>query len=381
MNVGTNVVIKTLMLGIGIQRAVNAREYGVRRYEEKIQKFLVALGSHKQMLRQHILQYLNSVFGSTREGAMYKDTLVKRLEQVESAYYCLCRDQNETKRKRHVLEFELKTKQVELERKMREDWIPYFDQATSVEITYQTKIKYLVNEIYSIMHSLYKIECKYESRYDEIIETEQAFIKELHDTILNMQQSNKMFQAPSRWGEYCEFVQKEKDIYDLYSDFRFLFHEGMHEKFSQGLVETSHVKEIDPYALPVRVIILSFLIGEQGHFNCKSGKDRTGELHDQIQEFAELREQFNEYPKQRVEKKLFNYHRQHIHTNIALNGGSLEIIKQNLGVPGSKADAAVSGRFKEGFYQKYKGLSNVDNLTYAPNLDYWKNWFNLSHAV
>jgi hypothetical protein len=378
INIGTNVVIKTFMCGLGIQRAINGREFGMRRFEQKVQKFLTSLGSHKQSIRKDLHLYLNQIFSSSREGSMYKDTLVKRLEQVETAFYCLCRDENLTKQKRNYLEFELKNKQAELEKRMRQDWLPNFDQATSVEITYQTKIKYLVNEIHTIMRNLYKIESKFESRYAEIIELEQLFIKELHSTVVTLQQTVKNFPLPPRWAEFCEFVQKEKDIWDLFSDLRYLYHEGMHEKFSQGLVESSHVKGVDPYAVPVRVNLLSFLIGEQSHFNCKSGKDRTGELTDQICEFAELREQFNEYPKQRVEKKLFNHHRQHIHTNIAMNGGSLEIIKQNLGLPGSKADASVSGRFKDGFYQKYKGLSNIDNTSYASNLEFWQNHFHCS---
>lgn len=38
---------------------------------------------------------------------------------------------------------------------------------------------------------------------------------------------------------------------------------------------------------------------------------------------------------------------------LAMNGSSMDIMRQNLGIPGSKMDAVISGRFLPGYYQKY----------------------------
>lgn len=151
----------------------------------------------------------------------------------------------------------------------------------------------------------------------------------------------------------------------MFEDLRHLYHSKSFESFAQGLVESNEVKEVDPYAVPVRIMLLSFVIGDQLHFNCKSGKDRTGIAQDQVQEYAELRALLNEYPNSRQEKKQFNDFRRMVFTNIALNSGSLEIIRQNLALPGSKTDATVSGRFMPGFYTRYRGLSTLSKATFA----------------
>jgi hypothetical protein len=375
INIGVNVVIKTFMCGIGIQRAINCRSNGMRLFERKVQKFRAALGRAKQNLRKNVIQYISNVFTvQSREGQIYRKRLMDRISRVEQVFILLVQEEAATTREVSMMDYEFSQKQKELETRIK-TWMENFDSITSVEYQYQMHIKSLVNELLALHKRIWQAEKKWEVRYDELVEVETTFVQELFTSVLTIQQSgNANFPQPPQWIEYTEMVKKERDLQELYNDLRFLYHNGLHEKWTQGVVETDEVKDIDNYSVPVRIIMLSFMIGEQAHFGCKSGKDRTGEAQDQCMEFAEMREQFGEYPQVKLEKKKFNEHRKQIHTNLAMNAGSLDIIRVNVALYGSKMDKSVAGRFLPGFFHKYKGLSSLDKITFESKDKAWDKY-------
>src|SRR5690606_10249384 len=86
VNFGTNLVIKTFLMGFGIQRAINGRKYGMRRFEQKVNRFLKKLGQRKAELRKQMIEYINTQFVGTREGAFYKKSFGDLLGNAEKAY-------------------------------------------------------------------------------------------------------------------------------------------------------------------------------------------------------------------------------------------------------------------------------------------------------
>ncbi|KAL0486246.1 hypothetical protein AKO1_001665 [Acrasis kona] len=382
LNIGVNVVIKTFMCGIGIQRAINCRSSGMRLFEKKVQKYRSAVGHAKHSLRVQLIAYVNKVFPEhSRETQIYRKRLMDRISRVEQVFGLLVKEEAAAMSQVNMMEYELNQKQLQLESRIT-TWLDKFDSVASVEYQYQFNIKSIVNEIMSLHKRIYSCEIKWEERYDELEQVETTFVQELFTSVKQIQQTtNPNFPVPPGWIEYSELVKKERDLQELYNDLRFLYHDGMHEKFTQGVIESTDVKDIDNYSVPVRILMLSFMIGEQAHFGCKSGKDRTGEAQDQCMEFAEMREQFGEYPKVREEKQKFNEHRKQIHTSIAMNAGSMDIIRVNVALPGSKMDKSVAGRFLPGFFVKYKGLSSLDNIAYANKDKEWDKYEELAQGL
>jgi phosphatidylinositol-4,5-bisphosphate 4-phosphatase len=110
----------------------------------------------------------------------------------------------------------------------------------------------------------------------------------------------------------------------------------------------------EPYKLPVRLLALANEIGATPAFNCKSGKDRTGQLDVEVKDFYTYLNAHNgevrpiNYVRSDTEvdnfKKLFEL------------GGAREIQKFNTGVPGSKVELSM-------FYDLLGYEKNtVDNL-------------------
>jgi hypothetical protein len=95
----------------------------------------------------------------------------------------------------------------------------------------------------------------------------------------------------------------------------------------------------EPYKFPVRILALANEIGATPAFNCKSGKDRTGQLDVEVKDFythlyaseGRVREINHVRTESEVEsfKKIFE------------DGGAREIQKFNTGIPGNKIDLKI----------------------------------------
>ncbi len=139
-------------------------------------------------------------------------------------------------------------------------------------------------------------------------------------------------------------------------------------------------KKVDPYALPARVALLNNIIGNETCFNCKSGKDRTGQLDAEVRTLAAtLSEVKNdtdvrEYIRNNSDVydilkngSYSNNHQKKNLTKVALNSGSMEIHQMNTGVMGSKVKGYKAGiinlgggtpnQFEDGAFKLYKGKS------------------------
>jgi hypothetical protein len=92
----------------------------------------------------------------------------------------------------------------------------------------------------------------------------------------------------------------------------------------------------EPYKLPIRILALANEIGATPAFNCKSGKDRTGQLDVEVKDFyAHLNHsdgRAREVNHVRRDTELDNFKK------IFEDGGAREIQKFNTGIPGSKID-------------------------------------------
>jgi hypothetical protein len=362
LNIGVNVVMKTLMFGAGLQKAINCRRSGIRLFQAKVERCLQEINNVKKILRSEIIPTIDTLFTSntSREMMYYRNTIMSELTRVIQSQQLLEEfiGKRALTRQQNNYDGYLTNLENDLERKIKMSW--YTDNSASIEISTKSEIRPIVNQISEFLERTYRSECQdWNTRYNTLISWEQQFVSNL---IMLVSKTNNhvginMIKSQT-FEQYRRLMNKERDIVHLYSDFEQMYFDNVHEKFSQGLIESNDVNDV--YSIPVRIIMLSFLLGEQSHFNCKSGKDRTGELQDQCQEFAEMREQCQTYPRAMSEKSEYNDHRRHVHTMLALNGGSLEIIKQNLGIMGSKMDTCISGRFLPGFYKQYKGLSSLD---------------------
>ncbi|MCQ8896246.1 hypothetical protein NQT62_07335 [Limnobacter humi] len=90
----------------------------------------------------------------------------------------------------------------------------------------------------------------------------------------------------------------------------------------------------EPYKLPVRLLALAHECGAVPAYNCKSGKDRTGQLNVEIRDFyAHFHGtgQFRQPDAQRSELERQNY------STLFADGGDRHIQTLNTGVPGSKS--------------------------------------------
>ena len=101
---------------------------------------------------------------------------------------------------------------------------------------------------------------------------------------------------------------------------------------------------IDVYKLPARIAVAAYLMGEIPSFNCKSGKDRTGEMDVECKFLATLIEKGLPIP--RPGEKLSEF-QSILHRDIALKSGNIEIQALNTGLGGFKTspDPANKARF------------------------------------
>jgi hypothetical protein len=382
LNIGVNVVMKTLMFGAGLQRAINCRGVGLRLFQHKVSNCLQEINAAKKLLRNEIVSIVETLFtsNSSREMAYYRNTVMSELNRVLQSQILLEEFIAKRAHDRQTCNYQyfLLQRERELEKKINSCWDT--DNSASIEISTTREIRPIINEIHEFLEKIYRAECSdWNTRYNTLISWEQQFVSNLIMLVskTNNQVGLQLIQGQT-FEQYRRLMNKERDIVHLYSDFEQMYFDGIHEKFSQGLIESNDVNDV--YSIPVRIMMLSFLLGEQSHFNCKSGKDRTGELQDQCQEFAEMREQCQAYPRAVSEKSEYNDHRRHVHTMLAMNGGSLEIIKQNLGIIGSKMDTCISGRFLPGFYKRYKGLSSLDTVGIGSS-DRWTMYDEIAKSV
>ncbi len=95
----------------------------------------------------------------------------------------------------------------------------------------------------------------------------------------------------------------------------------------------------NPYLLPARLLVLANLTGQTPAFNCKSGKDRTGQLDVEAKTLAAQMSMLGRVPtldeSRSAEYKL-------VREQIAINGGNYEIQRMNTGLAGFKTKG-VSG--------------------------------------
>ncbi|MCR5084691.1 MAG: hypothetical protein K6A65_04240 [Succinivibrionaceae bacterium] len=112
----------------------------------------------------------------------------------------------------------------------------------------------------------------------------------------------------------------------------------------------------DPFRIPARISLLSYLCGMAPCFNCKSGKDRTGQLDNAIKELALSLDNKMEglglstkADKERVETL----------RTVAMNGGGLEVTRINTALRGYKLTGVEGtlGLFGEEGRKAFQGLS------------------------
>ena len=108
----------------------------------------------------------------------------------------------------------------------------------------------------------------------------------------------------------------------------------------------------DAYKLAARIAVLSYLIGNVPCWNCKSGKDRTGEMDVECKFLATLIARGERIPEPgaqltKTQKELFR--------SIALEGGNFDVQKMNTGLAGFKTGGVSSIPERLGG-QKYRDL-------------------------
>ncbi|MFT4553885.1 MAG: hypothetical protein ACI9S8_002528 [Chlamydiales bacterium] len=119
---------------------------------------------------------------------------------------------------------------------------------------------------------------------------------------------------------YLELMQEKEDITDLHSDVQELYGQRIYRDFQK-------VKE-NRYTLVAALNVLSFQLGENPHFHCKSGRDRTGGADMEIRVKYEAR---------RVKKRFLSYRENDlaihapIRETIVLDSGNIDEIPMRTG--------------------------------------------------
>lgn len=116
--------------------------------------------------------------------------------------------------------------------------------------------------------------------------------------------------------------------------------------------------EHEPYKLATRLVALANEVGSAAAFNCKSGKDRTGQLDVELKDFYRFSAQNEgkvrplEYERSLGEKQSFR--------NILEHGGAREVQLLNTGVPGTKSQTTATYEalgIPKASFDTLKGLS------------------------
>ena len=114
----------------------------------------------------------------------------------------------------------------------------------------------------------------------------------------------------------------------------------------------------DPYRLPARLAMLGHIMGMMPLFNCKSGKDRTGQMDVacktlalQMHENGGLLPPFDA-PRSSMDQQIFQ--------QVAINGGNLEMQRLNTGLAGfkTKGVAGLDALFTDEAREIHRGLSS-----------------------
>ncbi len=103
-----------------------------------------------------------------------------------------------------------------------------------------------------------------------------------------------------------------------------------------------HREGFDAYKLIERVQLLGYMIGAVGHFNCKSGKDRTGEADARIRQLASEVDRLGYIPDYNAPGT--REHREAVQTFL-FGAGNAEVQQQNINVPAFKTG---TGRAEQG---------------------------------
>lgn len=122
----------------------------------------------------------------------------------------------------------------------------------------------------------------------------------------------------------CEDPQKKKVVTKLCEQIRDMWADGSYMKMGK-----------DPYKMPARLAVLANMIDNTTVWNCKSGKDRTGELDVEAKFLAAQIELTGEVPEPEHE---FSDEETRMFREFALSTGSLEIQQYNTGIGGFKTE-------------------------------------------
>ena len=114
----------------------------------------------------------------------------------------------------------------------------------------------------------------------------------------------------------------------------------------------------DPYRLPARLAMLGHLMGMMPLFNCKSGKDRTGQMDVACKALAlQMYERGGRLPPLDQPRTRMD---EHIFQQVAINGGNLEMQRMNTGLAGFKTSGVegLDRLFSESAREVHRGLSH-----------------------
>ena len=95
----------------------------------------------------------------------------------------------------------------------------------------------------------------------------------------------------------------------------------------------------DAYKLAARLAVLNHIIGKVPCFNCKSGKDRTGEMDVECKFLSVLIARGEKIPAPGAE---LTAEQKGLFRAIALQGGNFEVQKMNVGIAGFKSGSVES---------------------------------------
>lgn len=173
---------------------------------------------------------------------------------------------------------------------------------------------------------------------------------------LNEQAMTKLFGSKPAWqgGLVAQYllqpnvpVRNKQMIVDLRTQIINLWE-------NKGFRETGE----DPYRLPARLAMLGHLMGIMPLFNCKSGKDRTGQMDVACKTLAlQMYERDGRLPplnqpQTGMDKQIFQ--------QVAINGGNLEMQRMNTGLAGFKTSgvAGLDRLFSDSAREMHRGLSH-----------------------
>ena len=114
----------------------------------------------------------------------------------------------------------------------------------------------------------------------------------------------------------------------------------------------------DPYRLPARLAMLGHIMGMMPLFNCKSGKDRTGQMDVACKTLAlQIHERGGTLPP--LAGPRTNMDRRILH-QVAINGGNFEMQRMNTGLAGFKTKhvTGLENLFRDTVLKVQLGLSD-----------------------